>query len=623
MSMTILGMDVLSGHRSPRISKQKVEKSLAHAVTAVRALQRQDGSWPGENFCGPIYTAMLVVVEAYLGHLSERDATEALRWFRHTQLPGGAFPDYPTDTVGSLRSTAFIYAALIISNTDSSDPLLISAKAYIDQQGGLGKCDYEVQLYLVMAGLLPAKSLGRLTLFFKLIPGAQRFLGTKFGLEMVIASNQLPLMVYGFQHPGTFKNWRHPLLALERWITKRYLVRCQNPAGNWVGILMPTLWGLICYRHLGVAESDSIYQNALKYLDHWKVYTAEGLRVVPYMSEIWNTALMVRALIMSRQKDTDEAIKQGLNYLLTHQSNRDEPADWQNPAPGAPRTGGWPYEQDNPLCCDCDTTAAVLWTLALAKEKGYLQDNREIDQGLAWLMAMQNPDGGWGAFAHNLGSKPAGPMFTKPLVLVQPSPGYMLKMFLHTPVEWQDPATEGLTGRVLSALGALGMRVGEPPVDAAIAFLNDQVADNGAWWGRWEVNFLAASGCVLSGMAAVGHTDEAAEVVVARKWMLEHQNSDRGWGEAIESYRDPALAGQGPSCGTITGAVVAALLDSMDADHPQLVSGIDYLVTQQQQDGLWLEPYPLYLLMPPNSLYNNRVYSQYSPIEALSKYCAG
>lgn len=600
--------------------QQRASAALQKAVDGLISMQLADGSWPGENFAGPAYSAMLVVVEAYLGHLSDRDRDEAYRWFEATQLPSGSFPDFPGDELGSMRTASFIFAALTIMKVDAGDEVLQKCRAYIDSQGGIEKCDYEVQLYLVMAGLLPAQQLGKLTLFFKLIPGFQRLLGTKFGLEMVIASNQLPLMVYGFQNPGKFNPWRHPLLAVERWITGRYLERCQNPEGNWAGILMPTLWGLICYRHLDIADSDPRYQKALNYLNHWKVYTTQGMRVVPYMSEIWNTALSVRALLMANQPGSDENIQRGLDYLLTHQSNMDEPADWQNPGPDSPRTGGWPYEQDNPLCCDSDTTAAVLWTLALARDKQFNVDEEKIDQGFAWLMGMQNNDGGWGAFAHNLGSKPPGPMFEKPLVLEKPTPLYMMKMFLNTPVEWQDPATEGLTGRVLCALGALGKDSKDPSVDRALKFLKQQVADNGAWWGRWEVNFLAASGCVVSGMAAVGHGAGHEDVDTGRQWMQSRQNPDHGWGELVESYEDPSLAGQGPSCGTITGAVVSALLDFPDTDHDALEQGIEYMIGQQQSDGSWVEPYALYLLVPPRMLYGNHVYSQYSPIEALSKF---
>ena len=340
---------------------------------------------------------------------------------------------------------------------------------------------------------------------------------------------------------------------------------------------MPTLWALLCMHYMQVPKTDKAWVNACNYLQHWKVYTKQGMRVLPYASEIWNTALSVRALLFSNSPLASESIQKGIYYLMTHQSTIPEPPDWQNPAPGAPNTGGWPYEEGNPLCSDCDTTAAVLWTLEEARKRGYVVSQDSIDKGIAWLLPMQNSDGGWAAFAHGLKSKPPGPMFEKPMELPVPTIGNMIRLFLDPPVTLGDPATEGLTGRVLSSLGAMGKTIEDTEISKAVEFIKSQTAFNGAWWGRWEVNFLAASGCVVSGLCAVGIHQSAKQesMRVGADWMLSKQNPDGGWGEAIESYAKPDLAGEGPSCGTITGAVLSALLDADNAPEEAIRTGFD------------------------------------------------
>lgn len=598
---------------------QWASHSLENATRFLVGQQREDGSWPGENFAGPAYTATCLCVEGYLDILSAGDAEQGVKWCRSCQFENGSYPDYLAAPSGTLDTTALVYAALKLSGVADADPAQTRALEFITTSGGFTAVCFEYRLYLAMAGLYDARQLATPTIIFKFIPGAQRMLGSRFGLEMAIASNQLPLIIRCLKDGPGISPWLHPLEALGCKRALNYLRTTQNPAGNWVGILMPTLWALLCMHYMEVSPDDEAWIRARDYLQHWKVYTDEGMRVVPYQSEIWNTALATRALIFS-ELPVHEAIHKGVGYLLRNQSQMTEPADWQNPAPGAPRSGGWPYEQDNPLCSDCDTTAAVLWTLSEARKREIAVDPSAIDQGLRWLLGMQNSDGGWAAFAHGLKSKAPGPMFTKPLVLPSPTLATMFKMFLNPPVEFGDPATEGLTGRVLCSLGSLDKNLADPLVEKARDFLLYQRAENGVWWGRWEVNFLAATGCVLGGLHQVGESSSAPVMRDAIKWLESKQNEDGGWGEAIESYADPVKAGTGASCGTLTAAVLSALLDSGVADKLVVERGMIYLCSGQNNEGFWEEPYPLYVMIPPNTFYSNKIYSQYSPVEALSKF---
>ena len=68
-----------------------------------------------------------------------------------------------------------------------------------------------------------------------------------------------------------------------------------------------------------------------------------------------------------------------------------------------------------------------------------------------------------------------------------------------------DPSCPDITGRVLEALSHYGYRVGQPPVDRAVAV--HPVArrkTTGRWFGRWGVNYIYGTWQVLVGLAAVG-----------------------------------------------------------------------------------------------------------------------
>ena len=72
-----------------------------------------------------------------------------------------------------------------------------------------------------------------------------------------------------------------------------------------------------------------------------------------------------------------------------------------------------------------------------------------MDRGLRWLLAMQNDDGGWGAFDRNNNSE------------------FLCRIPFADHNAMTDPSTPDLTGRVLECLGKLGRRVGDPAVDRA------------------------------------------------------------------------------------------------------------------------------------------------------------
>jgi squalene-hopene/tetraprenyl-beta-curcumene cyclase len=600
-----------------------LDASLQRALTHLKSIQRADGSWNGDNFAGPVYTALMLILESYLGILSDLDKAEGAKWILSQQYDDGSYPEFLNAPQGALEPTATCYCALLLCGYSVELPEMQKAKAFVDEQGGYAKCNLLYLIYICMAGEYPASKLPSMTLLWKLVPFSKRILAFRFGLQMAIVANELPLAIQGLKRGGKAPKWyRCPLLTFQWWRVRRYLLKRQNPEGNWMGILMPSLLALVCLKYTGSSLADRYYAKGISYLSHWKVYSERGLRVIPYASEVWNTALITRLFLEQGDKVTEAPLRASLNYLYRQQSMAIEPADWQNPTWNTPRFGGWPYEQGNPLCSDTDTTGAVLWTLGLAKKSG--EDgpviSAAVDKATAWEWGMQNKDGGWAAFARGHKSKPPGAIMTKPFNFPAPTMLNMLKMFFNPPLALGDPSTAGLTGRVLSAMGMLGYDKRHPSIASAIAFLKYQADERGIWWGRWEVNFLQASACVISGLWAVGEDMQAGYVQKALDWMLSKQQEDGSWGEGNETYYDPSKAGEGASSATVTGAVISALIDAGLASSDNVSRGIEYLVRTQSEDGTWPEPLPLFVMVAPNSFYTNTVYSQYSPVEALIKY---
>jgi squalene-hopene/tetraprenyl-beta-curcumene cyclase len=169
--------------------------------------------------------------------------------------------------------------------------------------------------------------------------------------------------------------------------------------------------------------------------------------------------------------------------------------------------------------------------------------------------------------------------------------------------------------------------------------------DDGAWFGRWGVNYVYGVGAVLPALEALGLDMSAEHVRRSVRWVLDHQNADGGWGESCASYVDPSFRGRGPSTASQTAWALLALLSAGDGAHPSTKRGIAYLMETQKGDGSWDEPYftgtgfpgygagqrlerylepddPGYqgVELPAGFMINYHMYRNYWPLTALGRY---
>jgi squalene-hopene/tetraprenyl-beta-curcumene cyclase len=194
-----------------------------------------------------------------------------------------------------------------------------------------------------------------------------------------------------------------------------------------------------------------------------------------------------------------------------------------------------------------------------------------MQRALNWVLALQNRDGGWGAFDRDNDHE----------------------FLCHVPFADHnamiDPSTPDLAGRTLEMLGHLGRRVGEKVVDRTLDYMRVEQRVDGSWFGRWGVNYIYGTWQSLVGLAAVGVP--ASDPLMARgaDWLLAHQQPCGGWGESPESYAQPHLRGQGPVTASQTAWALLGLMAAGQHHHPAVARGIRWLLDTQQADGTWLE----------------------------------
>ena len=598
--------------------------AMAKAHQYFRDRQSGEGSWPGFAIAGPDATAEIAIALAFAGLLSPTDAGNMVAYLQAQQLPDGSFPPFEKASVGTLDETCICYAALLSANVAPSSEPAAKAYRYITEQGGFLASSAYTRILLVSAGVLPPGLLRPMPIFLLLIPKVERFLGTRFASAFTIMSILLPAMNCALRcrvdKPGWLRGFA--VRAAHR-KALRYLTGHQNPTGNLYGAANMSAMMLIAFRLLGVPNSDNRVLRLVADMQRWRSDASIGLGFTNFNSSVWNSSLILGALSQGGIDSGDPASVATVQFLLQQQSAIPLPKDWQNPRHSTPRTGGWAFEDGNPLAADCDSTSVVLWGLSFILPRSP-QLQRAIDMGLTWLWGMQGDDGGWPSFSRGQSSKPAGPF---PLTQANPDlhPLAALQLMLHVPPQFADTSLEDVTGRVLQALGRLGFRASDARVARAIGFLHSQIDVNGVWWGRWETNYLAATAEALAGLGAVGADLTHPAVRNAIAWVKAHQHVTGGFGETTESYSNMALAGAGEPSSYLTGLVANALIACGEARSESVSRAIQWCLDRQLSDGSWEQgsyqftmqwPWPFYQLTLTPVIYPLRAITEYNRVLA-------
>ena len=389
------------------------------------------------------------------------------------------------------------------------------------------------------------------------------------------------------------------LKAAEQWILKR-----QEASGDWGGIIPAMLNSLLALRCLDYNAADPIVERGLIAVDRFSNETDHTFSVQPCVSPVWDTALVMRALVDSGMAPNHPALVRGGEWLLEKQIL--DYGDWavknQQGKPGA-----WAFEFENRFYPDVDDSAVVVMALAAVELPNETLKERAIARAVDWIATMQCKPGGWAAFDLDndqdwLNAHPYGDL--KAMV---------------------DPNTADVTARVLEMIGRLtDTHLNADRLDRALSYLTKEQESDGSWFGRWGVNYIYGTSGVLAALSLVAPKTHQSSLDRGATWLVNCQNSDGGWGETCASYPDPSLKGKGTSTASQTAWALIGLLAAGDATShfawDAIDKGITYLLTTQHKDGTWNEDDFTGTGFPGHFYLKYHLYQQHFPLTALGRY---
>jgi squalene-hopene/tetraprenyl-beta-curcumene cyclase len=635
--------------RSDR-SATPVENAIRAARNRLLDLQTGDGHWCAPLEGDTILESEYVLLMHALGGGGSPRVAKACEHLRRAQLPTGGWTHYdggPAEVGSSVKA----YFVLKLAGDDPESEPMVRARRTILEGGGIEACNSFTKILLAMFGqydwsacpavipemmLLPKWfpfNIGDMSAWSRTIvvplsivwaskPGADvpsgrgieelhtEGVSSRWSLEAVNPKAKTLkawlgglffTLVSGFftavESIGVTPFRRRALAKAEAWTLERL-----EGSDGLGAIFPPIVNSILALRCLGYADDDPVVVAQVAALERLVIEDDASVRVQPCFSPVWDTAIALHTLARSGMDAEDPRLLLAGRWLLDRECDR--LGDWSAKVPDA-RPGGWSFEYANPFYPDTDDTAQVLTALSDLRFPNPRDEDRRraaIHRGLDWLLAMQNRDGGFGAFDRGC---------DKELLTYVPFADHNAMI---------DPSCEDITGRALETFATLGLPPSHRAVSRAKEFLLAKRGADGTWYGRWGTNYLYGTWLATWGLTRSALDPDSVPVCDAAAWVRSVQNDDGGWGESQRSYDDPAAKGRGPSTASQTAWALLTLFAAGELDSTPVARGIGYLIATQRPDGSWNEAAWTGTGFPKVFYLRYHLYALYFPLLALATF---
>ncbi|MGA2846272.1 MAG: squalene--hopene cyclase [Candidatus Acidiferrales bacterium] len=618
----------------------QVEDAVSRSANWLLSAQSQDGYWWGELEADTTLESDYILYLHVLGQLNSEKVAKLANYIRKKQLADGGwsiFEGGPSELNASVKA----YVALRLAGDAATAPHIVLAKEKVIELGGIEATNSYVRFYLAMVGAIDWGIVPSIPPELMLLPEwvpiniyemSSWTRGIVIPLSIIYGNKpdwHLPEGVtvnelfktkgekpHSFDWDKRIISWRNVFLALDRavkvyersrwkpfrkfalslarkWMLER-LERTEGLATIYPA-MMNSIYALLAE---GKDQDDPLVTREIKFLARYEIEEDDTIRVQPCISPVWDTAIAMVSLEEAGVDPAHPALVAAERWVVSNQILG--PGDWQVKNQNA-EPGGWAFEFRNDFYPDVDDTAFVLMALGRVDDPDSDRLRNSMRRGLAWLVSMQNADGGWGAFDHEND----------------------LQFLNHIPFAdhnaMLDPSTADVTARTVECLGQMGWSANDPVIQRARAFIRHEQTPDGSWFGRWGVNYVYGTSGVLRALETIGLSKQP-DCQRAADWLRSVQNADGGFGESVLSYYDPALKGKGKSTASQTAWGLIGLLATSGPDDPSVERAVAWLLEQQNPDGTWDEPEFTGTGFPCVFYLKYHLYRNSFPLYALARY---
>lgn len=570
-----------SGHWVGRLASSALSTATAASAMAV-AMQHTD--WPPERR-EPI----------------ARQIDAALKWLASHQNPDGGWGD--TDrSFSNIATTMLACAALRLGGGEERYAVVFArGMAYVDRAGGVegirrryGKdrtFSVPILTNAALAGMVDWQEVAPLPYELACLP--QAIWGM---LHMPVVSYAVPALVAIGHARFHHRPPANPLArCLRRWAIPRTLAvleRMQPASGGFLEATPLTAFVVMSLAASGRARHP-VAQRGLDFL--LGSARRDGSWPIDTNLATWTTTLAVNALDGAGEELLSLV---SLDWLLACQHRE------RHPMTGT-AAGGWGWTDLSGAVPDADDTSGALLALSALHRAASPEQKRRIDQaacaGLAWLLDLQNSDGGWPTFCRGWGTLP----FDRSGVDLAAHAIRAIHAWLGPR---QDAAPSAMPSRSAADASVVGHQAnvgGEAApsrlspvlrsrarraIQRGLHYLQRRQRDDGSWIPLWfgnqhhpdEENPVYGTGRVLLAYRDLEKTSATA-ALRGFDWLASRCDAEGGWPARWDSATRP-----GEASVEETAIAVEALLDAPpgnDRWDAALARGVDWLVRAVESGG--------------------------------------
>lgn len=620
-----------------------LDKAIAATRDYLLGIQNEKGYWVGElEADASVSAGYIPVMYAMTGHVDEQKQRKVINYVRSKQNPDGSWPAYYSG-FGEISVTIQVYLALKLAGVSPDEKFMRSARDFVLRHGGIMQANTITKIWLSVFGQFDWRGVPSIPpeivlfpnwFFFNIYEFASWSRATIMALIMVVTNKcvfQLPAWAQvdelyvepeGQRHFSTgkieklfswegfflvmdsvFKAWERfpfkPFRKLAMKKTEKWIVEHQEADGSWGGIMLPWVYSLFALKDIGYPPNHPIIKKGLDGLDGFIMEDETTLRMLPATSPVWDTAWSTVALSEAGVPADHPAMIKSARWLMNEEIRRG--GDWQIKNPRV-KPGCWAFEFDNDLYPDMDDTSLVSRALLRVRLPGDAENEKiaAVYRGLNWVKGMQSDDNGWAAFDCNNN----------------------MEMLAHIPfgdfITPLDPTSADVTAHIVELLAELNSD--GDCLRKALAYIRKKQYPEGYWYGRWGVNYIYGTVQALLALHAAGENMNQEYITKAADWLVYCQNPDGGWGECCITYEKPEYNGQGYTTASQTAWAVMGLIAAGRAGSDAVRKGVDYLLTNQLDDGTWDEEFYTGTGFPRAFYLKYGLYCIYFPLIALSQY---
>lgn len=617
-----------------------LDSAINLAQAELVKLQNDQGFWHFELEADCSITAEYILMMHYLGEENHSLQEQMATYLRARQTEKGSYSLF-TGGIDDLSCSVKVYYALKLAGDEISSPHMVKLRNYILEQGGAAKSNVFTRITLAIFEQIPWRGVPYIPVEIMLLPKwfpfhldrvsywSRTVMVPLFILCTLKAKALNPRKINitelfttpAHEEKHYFSNdtlLSKIFLGLDKlglitrpFIPKKLTQKSFDLALSWIierlngedglGGIFPAMVGAYqAMLLLEMPEDHPQVKTARQAIDKLVVFRNDEAYCQPCLSPVWDTGLASLALQEANPEETRTHREKAYNWLMSKQLS-DQPGDWRIKRPRLDG-GGWAFQFENPHYPDVDDTAVVAFAMANADLPNL---NESITCATHWTAGMQSKNGGFGAFDCD-------------------NTDYYLN---HIPFADHgallDPPTADVSARCAMLLGHQIKNYPEykPRLDTTIAYLRNEQEDDGSWFGRWGTNYIYGTWSVLLGLEQTQLPKNDPMYTKAVKWLKSVQNSDGGWGEDNHSYHDDGTRGQAEcsSCFQTAWALLG-LMAAGEVHSPEVKNGINYILANQTEDGLWVDPGFTAPGFPKVFYLKYYGYDKFFPLWALARY---